>query len=109
MEAKANTRRHLDAQAWREVFRRFDSSGESVLGFCRREGLNSSSFHRWRRRVATTTATVSTPQESREPTRPSAKASFIEMGAIGATIEAAPRLEIRLELGAGMVLQVVRG
>jgi len=110
MEAKVNTRRHLGAQAWREVFRRFDGSGDSAVAFCKREGLNTSSFHRWRRRVATTTtmaaAAASTLQEPREAARQTAVANFIEMGAVS---EPAARLEVRLELGGGLVLQLVRG
>ncbi len=109
MEAKVGTRRHLDAPAWREVFRRFEGSGDTVAGFCKREGLNKSSFHRWRQRLATTTAQASTAQEPGGPTRPSAIANFIEMGSMGATMEPAPRLELRLELGGGLVLQLVRG
>ena len=109
MEAKKDTRRHLGAQAWREVFRRFDGSGDSVVGFCKREGLNTSSFRRWRQRLATTTAAASTAQEHREPARQSAAASFIEMGSMGAVNEPAARLEVRLELGGGLVLQLVRG
>ena len=112
VEAKSDTRRHLGAQAWREVFRRFDGSGDSVVGFCRREGLNTSSFRRWRKRLETT-ATTSTAQmqaqEAREPTRQPPVASFIEMGSMGAASAAAARLEVRLELGGGVVLQLVRG
>lgn len=108
MEAKKRARRHLDAQSWREVFRRFDGSGESVVGFCKREGLNTSSFHRWRQRLATTSA-GSTSHEGREPVRQSAAAKFIEMGAMSAQTERASRLEIRLELGGGVVLHMVRG
>lgn len=108
MEAKTGTRRHLGAQAWREVFRRFDGSGESVVGFCKREGLNTSSFHRWRRRLATPTAAASTAQEPRQAARQSAVAKFIEMGSMGVANEPAARLELRLELGAGLVLQLVR-
>lgn len=109
MEAKARTRRHLSVQAWGEVFRRFDDSGESVTGFCKREGLHTSSFRRWRQRLATSAATPSAVQEHCEPTRPSAAASFIEMGAMGAASKPAGRLEVRLELGDGLVLQLVRG
>ena len=110
MEAKTKTRRHLGAQAWGEVFRRFDSSGESVTGFCKREGLHTSSFRRWRQRLATM-ATPITPQarEPREATRQAAAASFIEVGAMGAASEPTGRLEVRLELGGGLVLHVVRG
>jgi hypothetical protein len=109
MEAKTDTRRHLSAQAWREVFRRFEGGDDSVVGFCKREGLNTSSFHRWRQRLATPTAKASTAQEPGGATRQSAVASFIEMGSMAAASAAAGRLEVRLDLGAGLVLHVVRG
>jgi hypothetical protein len=108
MEAKTDTRRHLSAQAWGEVFRRFEGSGDSVVGFCKREGLNTSSFHRWRQRLALT-AKASTAPEAGGSTRQSAVASFIEMGSMAAASAAAGRLEVRLDLGAGLVLHVVRG
>lgn len=108
MRGKTTARRHLDAQSWREVFGRFDGSGESVVGFCKREGLGVSSFHRWRQRLAATSA-ASTSQEGRGPVRQSAAANFIEMGSMGAQAERASRLDIRLELGGGVVLHLVRG
>ena len=111
MEAKTRTRRHLSAQAWREVFARFDGSGESVTGFCKREGLHTSSFRRWRQRLEPMAATPLTTQagEPREATRQASAASFIEVAAMGAASQPAGRLELRLELGAGLVLQLVRG
>jgi hypothetical protein len=111
MEAKTRTRRHLGAQAWGEVFRRFDGSGESVTGFCKREGLHTSSFRRWRQRLAAMAATPITTQVRGpgEATSQAAAASFIEMGAMGAASEPTGRLEVRLELGGGLVLQLVRG
>ncbi len=109
MEAKTRTRRHLSVQAWGEVLRRFDDSGESVTGFCKREGLHTSSFRRWRQRLATSAATPSAGQEHCEARRPSAATSFIEVGAMGAASQPAGRLEVRLELGGGLVLQLVRG
>jgi hypothetical protein len=111
MEAKTRTRRHLSAQAWREVFGRFDGSGESVTGFCKREGLHTSSFRRWQQRLAGTAGTPTTTQVQapREATRQAPVASFIEMGTMAAASTAAGRLEVRLDLGAGLVLHVVRG
>src|SRR5206468_10326025 len=110
MEAKTRTRRHLSAQVWREVFDRFDSSGESVTGFCKREGLHTSSFRRWRQRLAgTATPPVMTQaQEPREAARQAPVANFIEMGSMSAATAsgAAGRLEVRLELGGGLVLQL---
>jgi hypothetical protein len=111
MEAKTRTRRHLSAEVWREVFRRFDGSGESVSGFCKREGLHTSSFRRWQPRLAGTAATPITMQakEPGEARRQAPVASFIEMGPMAPANAAAGRLEVRLELGAGLVLHVVRG
>jgi putative transposase len=111
MEAKTRTRRHLSAQAWREVFGRYDGSGESVTGFCKREGLHMSSFRRWRQRLAPMAPTPITtqPGEPREAKRQAPEASFIEMGAMGAANDSTGRLELRLELGGGLVLQLVRG
>ena len=49
------------------------------------------------------------PAREREATRQASAASFIEMGAVGAASQATGRLEVRLELGGGLVLQLVRG
>ena len=110
MEVKTKTRRHLSPQAWREVFSRFDGSGQSVSGFCKREGLHTNSFRRWQQRLFPTAATPipMQAQEPREATRQEPVASFIEMGPMAAANAAAGRLEVRLELGAGLVLHVVR-
>lgn len=111
METKTKTRRHLSAQTWHEVFRRFEASGESVTGFCKREGLHTSSFQRWRQRLAPVATTPITTQarEPGEATRQAPVASFIEMGSMAPASAAAGRLELRLELGGGVVLQLVRG
>ena len=105
MEAKTKTRRHLSVQAWQEVVVRFDASGESVTGFCKREGLHTSSFNRWRQRLSgQPTVQAKTPGKV---SRPAPAASFIEMGSMAAG-PASGRLEVRLDLGGGVVLQLVR-
>lgn len=108
MEAK-RTRRHLSEQAWRELFDRFDGSGESVTRFCKREGLHTSSFQRWRRRLLPTAPAPMMPQarKPRESARHVPAAKFIEMRPLAAA-DPAGRLEVRLELGGGVVLQLVR-
>lgn len=105
MEAKTRTRRHLSAQAWQEVFVRFEASGESVTGFCKREGLHTSSFNRWRQRLSGQPTVQD--KTAGKTSRPSPAASFIEMGSMAAG-PASGRLEVRLDLGGGVVLQLVR-
>jgi hypothetical protein len=82
-----------DAAAWREIVARQESSGESAAEFCRAEKLSRYAFWRWRARL-TRKGHAGLP-EKRPPV------SFIELG----KIDPPP---VRLELGAGMVLSIVR-
>lgn len=36
---------------WQEVIERQQASGQSIVGFCSREGLAPASFHAWKRRL----------------------------------------------------------
>jgi putative transposase len=99
-------RRHLDENAWRDVFGRFAQGDESVSAFCQREGLNTSSFHRWRARLGPTGSgrrVSATPAKSDG----AAMAGFVELGTLPAP--PAGRLELKLDLGGGVTLHVVRG
>lgn len=96
-------RRRLSAQAWREVLRRFDGAGKSVAEFCKREGVCQSSFHRWRSRL------VTTPGALVERAPQSTPATFVDLGALGAAgLPAAPRIDLKLDLGGGLTLHLVR-
>ncbi|MEY4564296.1 MAG: hypothetical protein RLZZ618_3573 [Pseudomonadota bacterium] len=101
-------RRRLDVNMWREVFERFDSGELSVARFCQHEGLCVSSFHRWRSRVGAVTVTAPKPQLSPiKASRPQPSAGFVELGALSQSA-AAPGLNIRLDLGNGVTLHIVR-
>jgi len=98
-------RRRLSANAWREILARFNTSGESVSAFCRAEGLSANSLRRWQDRLESDTTPI--PAQA----KPQARSGFVDLGLLnnqaGGTV-AAPRLEIRLDLGAGVMLHVVR-
>jgi hypothetical protein len=36
---------------WREAIERQQASGQSIVGFCSKEGLSPASFHAWKRRL----------------------------------------------------------
>ena len=38
-------------QYWQEVIERQKASGQSIVGFCAKEGLSPASFHAWKRRL----------------------------------------------------------
>lgn len=105
-------RRRLSSQAWQELFQRHADSGEPIGTFCRREGVSTHSYRRWKLRLSETRSVATRkpmlaakPAKVRpEPTRP-----FVDLGALGAAPPAAARLELRLDLGGGVTLHVVRG
>lgn len=50
----AKTRSGTAAGRWRERLERWRRSGQTVRGFCEREGLSEPSFYVWRKRLART-------------------------------------------------------
>ena len=102
-------RRRLGERAWREVLARHAGGGESVSAFCRREGLSPNSFRRWRERLAPG-ALGAAPRKAVPVSSAPAAHGFVDLGALGgATEPACSRLEMRLELGGGITLHLVRG
>lgn len=87
---------------WREIFARHVSSGMSVLEFCRAEGFNPGVFRRWRLKLNGGNA----GEKAAARTVAKAATPFIDIGAVGADTS---RMEVRLELGDGVVLTVARG
>jgi len=101
-------RPHLGGQAWRELLRRFDASGISVGEFCERERLSKSTFQRWRARLTA----ASSGQDCAAPERSGEQAptSFIDLGSLGAmSASVTARLDLKLDLGGGLTLHLVRG
>lgn len=105
-------RRRLDEQSWRAMLERFDGAAMTVAEFCVREGLTRSSFTRWRARLRPG------PQRVRASGSAAAKAAagapkppFVELGVLGAATAAAAEhagLDLRIELGGGLSLHLVR-
>ena len=105
-------RKRLGSVAWREVLEQFAASNESVRQFCGREGLSTETFRRWRVQLTATSGQPSTSSRERQP----GAAHFVDLGSLGA--EPTPsavstgsprRLELKLDLGGGMTLVLVRG
>ena len=93
-------------EAWRELVARQVESGVPVQAFCERERLSVTTFYGWRSKLRTRSvvrAGKSSVGKSKvsEPT-----GGFIDLGSLEGS---ASRYEIRLDLGGGVVLQVVRG
>ena len=106
------TRRRLDEQSWRAVLERFDGAAMTVQEFCLREGLTRSSFRRWRARLRPSPQRVSAPAPAAAKAATGApKPSFVDLGLLGAATAAAAEpagLDLRIELGGGLSLHLVR-
>jgi hypothetical protein len=101
-------RRRLGPSGWREVMRRFDASASSVQAFCSREGLSTASFYRWRERLQSEGGGSAKPLAlpwSPALARKSEAGSFVDLGSL---LGASGALELKLDLGGGVVLSLWR-
>ena len=83
---------------WRSLLESFKTSGLGVDEFCRNQGISPTRFYRWHRLLA--------DSEPRPVHREMAPA-FVDVG----TLQSASlrqRLDLRLDLGDGLVLHLVR-
>jgi hypothetical protein len=91
------------AAGWAVVVERWRASGLSVEAFCRRDGVNRAGFYRWR----TLLSAVKPPPGALAAASPTA--DFVDLGVLGQMMAPSGRLQLRLDLGAGLVLTLVRG
>ena len=94
--------------AWREIVERQSQSGLSVKAFCERESIKAASFYGWRSRlhgeVRDKGASTRAPRRAARLEKPTGE--FIDLGALNANRS---RFEVRLDLGGGVLLHLVRG
>lgn len=100
-------RQRRSESAWRELVERQEQSGLTVAQFCQREGIKSASLYGWRSRLREGPKDSAVPQVAlkKSKRRETPSSGFIDLGALGASRS---RFEIRLELGQGVLLHLVR-
>jgi len=87
---------------WQRRLARFAGSGQQVKQFCQAERVSTATFYRWHKLLG-------------EVVAPSPGSGFIDVGPMMSAPRAAAKgalasaaLEVRLELGHGLVLHIVR-
>jgi transposase-like protein len=89
---------------WRQRLARFATRGQEVKAFCQAEAVSEATFYRWRKQL--------TAGDGAAPV-----AGFIDVGVMPPALaapsmtpceSAGAMLEVRLDLGHGLVLQIVR-
>ena len=114
------TDRSQPESAWRERFVRYASSKQTVEAFCRSEAVSVASFHGWRTRLRNGRGNVLPAPAPRTVPLPAAS-PFIDLGSVStgsirttaarrapAPDYAATTINLRLELGDGVILHIVR-
>jgi hypothetical protein len=117
-------RKRLDESSWRAVFERFEGAAMTVQEFCVREGLTRSVFMRWRARLRGSSMPPASAPAGAKTVRAAPMPSFVDLGVLsgattttGASAAAAAAaspaaqhtaLDLRIELGAGISLHLVR-
>ena len=87
---------------WRRMLAGYEDSGLSVNAFCEGAGISPASFYRWRERFkagVTSTNLVVRPKAS----------GFIDAGVLEAARPSVTRVDLKLDLGEGWTLHLVRG
>ena len=97
-------RQRRDANTWRSVISRFEESGLTVSQFCEREGLGAASFYRWRSLLSSSGTRRKRPSDVR-PAEAAPRGDFLNLGTLGS---GSSRMEVRLELGGGVVVHLTR-
>jgi hypothetical protein len=95
-------RRRRGAEGWREVVGRFAQSGLKAQTFCDREGVSTASLYRWRS-ILSVAEEPARPARSVRVAKPSS--GFVDLGALSTD---GSRFEVRLDLGGGVLLHLVR-
>jgi|SRR5882672_2071006 len=98
-------RRRLGADVWRELVATFADSGLGVRAFCAQQGINASTFSWWRSRLNGSSGAHASP--GRSSMVPAGE--FVDLGSLRAPGSPPERFELRLDLGGGLSLHLVRG
>jgi hypothetical protein len=96
-------RRRYGAETWQKTLGRFEESGLEAPEFCTRERVSMASFRRWQKRLGGESVRAVVARAAEMTGKP---AGFIDLGDLRA---GGARFEVRLELGAGIVLSIARG
>lgn len=93
-----------DRNEWQSLLSGFEQSALSVEAYCRRESISAASFYRWRGILG-----FKARMRSDVPAVHDTAPVFVDIGALNASPVHRPRLDLKLDLGEGLVLHLVRG
>lgn len=100
-------RERRSESAWRDLVDEHRKSGLTAAVFCEQEGITPASLYAWRSRLGRSSPIESpgTHAPSKSGANVDPPVEFIDLGSVGSTQS---RFEVRLDLGQGVLLHLVR-
>jgi hypothetical protein len=86
---------------WRSLLAKFDGSGLGVEAFCRRESISAASLYRWRSLLSDAGDGGEAMVSNRAP-------AFVDLGTLNSASSSRARLDLKLDLGDGLIVHLVR-
>ena len=93
--------RRRSRREWRSLLAKFGGGGLSVEVFCRREAISAASFYRWRSVLSGAVDRGEVVVRDRAP-------AFVDLGALDSASSPGRRLDLKLDLGDGLLVHLVR-
>lgn len=97
---KARRARRSEGQ-WRALLARHQTIGLGIKAFCRGERISEASFYRWR-------TILQGNRDDAAGAYLDTELAFVDVGALESVSAAKPKLDLRLDLGDGLTLHLVR-
>lgn len=102
-------------EQWSDVMTQFGQSGQRVSAYCKQIGVSQANFYRWRAVLSGNKPASIVAVAKRKSAR--VNHGFVDLGALGDGAEMptkvdslaiSERINVRVELGGGVVLQITR-
>ncbi len=88
---------------WRSLLAKFDGGDMGVEAFCRRQAISAASFYRWRGLLGNGSGS-----DGGAGVASDAVPAFVDLGTLDSSASSRPRIELKLDLGDGLSLHLVR-
>jgi len=85
---------------WQSLLAKFDGGDMGVEAFCRRQAISVASFYRWRSLLGNGGGGAGLTSDT--------VPAFVDLGTLDTAASSKPRIELKLDLGDGLTLHLVR-
>lgn len=90
---------------WRSLLAEFDGGDIGVAAFCRRQAISAASFYRWRNLLGNRGGGDRAGYDGVDS---AVSPAFVDLGTLDSAASLGPRIDLKLDLGFGLTLHLVR-